>query len=81
MIVRTLNAKNRREIYVTLTANGMQEFNNRMSKIIGLFQDWLKLLGEEETEHLIRILEISSDMNNIGEAFKKYVTSEGKESW
>ena len=52
-----------------------------MSKIIGLFQDWLKLLGEEETEHLIRILEISSDMNNIGEAFKKYVTSEGKESW
>ena len=40
-----------------------------------------KLLGEEETEHLIRILEISSDMNNIGEAFKKYVTSEGKESW
>ena len=81
MIVRTLNAKNRREIYVTLTAKGMQEFNNRMSKIIGLFQDWLKLLGEEETEHLIRILEISSDMNNIGEAFKKYVTSEGKESW
>lgn len=72
IISRKLNPDNRREIYVSLTDAGFKVFEERIKKVINLFQDWINLLGPVESEHLIKILEISSDMENVGQRFKNY---------
>lgn len=71
-ISRKLNPNNRREIYVSLTPAGRQYFQNKIMRIIGLFKDWIDLLGPEESQHLLHILELSSDMENVGQSFKSY---------
>ena len=46
---------------VTLTKDGMDHFENVIKKITSMFHAWFDLLGEEETQHVLNILRISSD--------------------
>lgn len=71
LITREINPTNRREIYVDMTENGKNIFNSKIQILCELFYEWLNFLGEEK-EHLFKILEISSDLKNIGEKFKNY---------
>ena len=71
LITREINPTNRREIYVDMTENGKNIFNSKIQILCELFYEWLNILGEEK-EHLFKILEISSDLKNIGEKFKNY---------
>ena len=56
-----INSSNRREVFVTLTKDGMDHFENVIKKIISMFHTLFDLLGEEETQHVLNILRISSD--------------------
>ena len=60
-LTRMINSSNRREVFVTLTKDGMDHFENVIKKITSLFHVWFDLLGEEETQHVLNILRISSD--------------------
>lgn len=60
-LTRMINSSNRREVFVTLTKDGMDHFENVIKKITLMFHTWFDLLGEEETQHVLNILRISSD--------------------
>jgi len=77
-IERNINSENRREIYVNLTDAGREQLKVVIEKLMGLFGLWLDLLGDE-SEHLIKILRISSDMSKVGEEFYRFAQSLKKE--
>ena len=60
-LTRMINSSNRREVFVTLTKDGMDHCENVIKKITSMFHTWFDLLGEEETQHVLNILRISSD--------------------
>ena len=60
-LTRMINSSNRREVFVTHTKDGMDHLENVINKITSMFHVWFDLLGEEETQHVLNILRISSD--------------------
>lgn len=70
-IRREMDPHNRRQIYVYITEIGKEHLQRISHQLDYLFACWLSLLGEEETEHLFHILEISSDPKNITADLRK----------
>lgn len=70
-LTRMINPDNRREVYVTLTREGQLKFEKEIEVLTGLFADWFRILGPEETQHVINILKISCDISSIGDMYKK----------
>lgn len=84
-IERSINAENRREIYVNITDKGREYITIQVNEICKIFSLWLDMLGDE-SEHLINILRISSSESSATEEFyrladelKKNAHIEGKE--
>lgn len=70
-IERNINCDNRREIYVNITEKGKNYINSMISDICKLFDVWLNILGEE-ADHLLKILQISSNITNVDDMFYKF---------
>lgn len=60
-IERTVDEKNRRQVYVNMTESGRQYLQLVKKQLEFLFSGWFQILGKEETKHLFKILELSSD--------------------
>ena len=71
-ITRKTNLDNRRQIYVNLTEKGKKYYSICKVQISYLFASWLSLIGEEETKHLFKILELSSKPELTAEEIKKF---------
>ncbi len=72
-ITRVVDEDNRRQVYVNMTEEGRQYLQKCDAQLNFLFAGWLTLLGKEETKHLLRILEISSDPSIISNEVKEIV--------
>lgn len=70
-IRREMDAENRRQIYVHMTKEGEEHLARVGTKLDVLFASWLSILGEEETEHLFKILDLSSDPKLITADLRK----------
>lgn len=56
LIIRSIDAEDRRRIIVELTQLGKEQVNKQYEKIMSMVTNILKYLGEEDTMELIRIL-------------------------
>ncbi len=61
LIERTMDKKNRRQIYVRNTPLAEERLLVCLKRLGALFSSWFDILGQEEVEHLFKILELSSD--------------------
>lgn len=71
-IERVIDEKNRRQVYVNLTEDGKKYISLVSVQLSMLFGGWLQILGEEESKHLFKILEISSNPELITENLKNF---------
>ena len=71
LVTRMINPDNRREVYVALTKEGQEKFEITISHFTEMFTEWFKLLGPEETLHVLKILKISSEAEYNGYSFQK----------
>ncbi len=71
-ISRKTNLDNRRQIYVNLTEKGKKYYSICKVQLSYLFASWFSLLGEEETKHLFKILDLSSKPELTAEQIKKF---------
>ncbi len=71
-IQRIIDENNRRQVYVNLTEEGKRYISLVSVQLSVLFASWLQILGEEESEHLFKILEISSNPALITENLKSF---------
>lgn len=72
LIERTIDKKNRRQIYVNATPKAEAVMHELFAKLGRLFVNWFKILGEEETKHLFKILELSSNPSILTDEIKNY---------
>lgn len=71
-ITRDTNQKNRRQIFVNLTEKGKKYFEICKLQLSYLFASWFSLLGEDETKHLFKILDLSTKPELTAEQIKKF---------
>lgn len=71
-ITRELDEENRRQVYVNVTEEGLAFLNRCETQMTFLFAGWFGLLGKEETEHLFKILEISTSPEVMNEELKSF---------
>lgn len=66
-ILRNIDGKNRRQIFVNITEKGIRYLNIVNNQCMRLFASWFNILGEEEVRHLFNILELSTDLSKISD--------------
>ncbi len=71
-VVRKLDESNHRQIHVYLTEEGRRHLERVRRKLNFLFASWLEILGEEEIQHLLRILEVSVNPEIVDEDLRKF---------
>ena len=71
-IVRDIDENNRRQVYVNLTEDGKRYLEKCDAQLHMLFAGWFTILGEEETDHLLKILKISSSPDIITDNLKDF---------
>ena len=71
-ITREIDKDNRRQIFVTITDEGLNILKTSGQKLSYLFASWFRILGEEEVEHLFKILDISSDPSLISDELRHF---------
>lgn len=75
-IERDVDKANRRQVYVTLTEKGNQYIALCNLQLMYLFASWFKILGDQDTENLFRILEKSSSPDLMTDTLKKFSLGE-----
>lgn len=71
-IIRQGNENNHREVFVNITEKGKSYLTLVDHQCASLFIGWFAILGEEETKHLFKILEISSNPQLITDDLKNF---------
>ncbi len=71
-ITREIDKDNRRQIFVKVTDEGLNILKISGQKLAYLFASWFAILGEEEVEHLFKILEASSDPSLISDELRNF---------
>jgi len=71
-IVREIDDDNRRQVYVNITEEGKKYYKVCEKQMSLLFAGWFAILGEELTESLFKILEISSDPELMTDDLKHF---------
>ena len=71
-IVREIDNDNRRQVYVNITEEGRKYYGVCQKQLSLLFAGWFAILGEELTESLFKILEISSDPELMTDDLKHF---------
>ncbi len=71
-ITREIDKDNRRQIFVSVTDEGLRVLKTSGQKLGYLFSSWFQILGEEEVEHLFRILDKSSDPALISDELRNF---------
>lgn len=71
-IIRQGNEHNHREVFVNITEKGKSYLTLVDRQCASLFIGWFAILGEEETKHLFKILEISSNPQLITDDLKNF---------
>lgn len=71
-IIRDIDEDNRRQVYVNITPEGKNYLQKCDTQLHLLFAGWLTILGDEETEHLLKILKMSSSPELITENLKEF---------
>ncbi len=71
-ISRVGDEKNHRQVFVNITPLGLRYLSIIDQQMASLFVGWFSVLGKEETEHLFKILELSSDPKLITDELKKF---------
>ena len=69
-ICRELDEENRRQVFVSITPGGRRYLQIVDQKCAALFKSWFSILGDEEVKHLFKILELSSNPQNITDEIK-----------
>ncbi len=75
-IRREIDEMNRRQVYVNMTEEGKKYLSKCDCQLHFLFAGWFQILGKEETKHLLKILEISSQPNIISDEIKEFVVGD-----
>lgn len=63
-IVRKRSEEDRRKVLVSITQSGLKECEKRGNRLRGNLRSTLERLGEEETEHILRLLRKIIEQNN-----------------
>ena len=71
-IERVIDVNNRRQVYVNITDEGRYFCSVCRTQLSYLFAGWFSLLGKEETEHLFKILETTTDSSNLDSNLKNF---------
>ena len=71
-IQRDLDQDNRRQGYVNVTQEALGFLHRCDMQMMYLFAGWFQILGEEETKHLFRILELSTNPNAMSDELKDF---------
>ncbi len=69
---RSVDTKNRRQVYVNLTERGKQFYAICDQQLRYLFRGWFTILGDEEVKHLFNILSLSSDPSVMTDNLKNF---------
>lgn len=70
-ITRETDKSNRRQVFVKITPAGIQNYNDQTNAIVQMVTLWLSMIGEEESKHLITILEKTTAMSKLFNEMKK----------
>lgn len=71
-IQRDLDQDNRRQVYVNVTQEGLGFLHCCDMQMMYLFAGWFQILGEDETKHLFRILELSTNPSAMSDELKDF---------
>lgn len=70
-ITRETDKTNRRQVFVKITPAGIGCYNEQTTQIVQMVTLWLTMIGEEESKHLIEILNKTSSMAKVLEQMNK----------
>jgi DNA-binding MarR family transcriptional regulator len=72
MVVRVIDSNNRRQIYVNITQTGLDYVKQCEAQLGYLFAGWFNILGKDEVNHLLKILDLSSNPKVMTDDLKKF---------